>query len=165
MTDEGSISAEKNFASEGPGGYAGEVLPRHLPRDLAALQTRLGPLDLDPRTSDAVPLAMTADEAVPYSPGRDEAIPTGTVVPGIVLGEGGLTGDRGDVATGACREDGWWTLEASRALDTGSPHDVAFAPGRAVFLWVAVFDHTQTRHSRHMRPLEVRLPGGPEPAT
>jgi hypothetical protein len=26
-------------------------------------------------------------------------------------------------------------------------------------MWVAVFDHTQTRHTRHMRPLEIRLRG------
>lgn len=165
MTDEGSISSEKNFASEGPGGYAGEVLPKHLPADLEALEARLGPIDLDSEASDAVPIAMTAEEAVPYTPQRDAEMPVGTVIPGIVLGEGGLEGDRGDVATGARWEDGWWTLEVSRRLDTGSPRDVAFEPGRAVFLWVAVFDHTQTRHSRHMRPLEVRLPFAADSAT
>ena len=36
-----------------------------------------------------------------------------------------------------------------RALDTGSTYDVAL--GNGTYLWVAVFDHTQTRHSWHMR--------------
>jgi hypothetical protein len=43
----------------------------------------------------------------------------------------------------------------SRALDTGSDKDVPIQDG--VLVWVAVFDHTQTRHAYHLRPLRVRL--------
>jgi Ethylbenzene dehydrogenase/Prokaryotic cytochrome b561 len=158
VTDPGDISSSNNFAHEGPGGYRGEVRPERLPTDLAALRERLGPIDLDPESSDAVPLAMTEAESTEYSPELDATIPVGTVVPGVIVAEGGIKGDRGDVRTGARWEDGWWTLEVARALDTGSENDVAFAPGASVYLWVAVFDHTQTRHSRHLRPLEIRLP-------
>jgi len=42
-----------------------------------------------------------------------------------------------------------------RALDTGSTYDVALRDG--TYLWVAVFDHSQTRHSWHMRPLRLRM--------
>jgi hypothetical protein len=159
VTDPGGIGSANNFASEGPGGYAGEVLPKRLPADLPALLERLGPIDLDPAASDAEPLMMWESETVEYSPERDAEIPVGTVIPGIVVKDGGtVEGDRGDVDTGAHWEDGWWTLEVARRLDTGSGHDVALRPGETVYLWVAVFDRTQTRHSRHMRPLALRLP-------
>jgi hypothetical protein len=44
----------------------------------------------------------------------------------------------------------------SRELDARSPYDVAIDDD--TFLWVAVFDHTQTRHSRHLRPLRIEVP-------
>ena len=43
----------------------------------------------------------------------------------------------------------------SRDLKTGSQYDQDFVPGRELFMWVAVFDHTQTRHTRHARPVRV----------
>jgi hypothetical protein len=42
---------------------------------------------------------------------------------------------------------------------TGSPYDVAIT--EEAYLWVAVFDHAQTRHSWHMRPLAVRFKSSP----
>ena len=63
-TDLGLIASGNNFAHEGPVGYRGEVLPRFLPADLAALQARLGPIDLDPSVGDAAPLAMLASEGL-----------------------------------------------------------------------------------------------------
>jgi hypothetical protein len=59
---------------------------------------------------------------------------------------------------GAARwADGHWTLEASRALRTGSRFDQDFAPGVPVYMWVSVFDHSQTRHTRHPRPVRLDL--------
>ena len=55
VTDPGSIASQNNFAHEGPGGYGGDVIPSFLPADLAGLQTRLGPVDLDPGTDDPCP--------------------------------------------------------------------------------------------------------------
>lgn len=158
VTDEGDIASYNNFASEGPGGYRGAVLPKRLPADPAALARRLGPIDLDPEANDVAPLFMWESETVEYSPEADAAISVGTVLPGIVIGEGGISGDRGDVRTGAHWDNGWWTLEIARRLDTGSPKDTAIVPGRPVYLWVAVFDHSQTRHTRHMRPIRLSLP-------
>ena len=42
-----------------------------------------------------------------------------------------------------------------RALDTGSKFDIPFVVGKDLFMWVSVFDHTQTRHTRHMRPVRI----------
>ena len=62
---------------------------------------------------------------------------------------------RGDVAAVASWEDGTWRLEVARKLDTGSEFDVPIGDG--TYLWVAVFDHTQTRHSLHMHPVRLQL--------
>jgi hypothetical protein len=41
--------------------------------------------------------------------------------------------------------------------DTGSKYDPRFVSGRELYLWVAVFDHTQTRHTRHPRPVRITV--------
>jgi hypothetical protein len=46
---------------------------------------------------------------------------------------------------------------------TGSKFDLPFAAGEPVYMWVSVFDHTQTRHTRHMRPVELRLDSSAPP--
>jgi hypothetical protein len=66
-------------------------------------------------------------------------------------------GDRGDVHAAAQWHNGWWRLQLSRRLVTGSPYDVALQPDEPVYLWVAVFDHTLTRHSFHLHPLRIVL--------
>jgi hypothetical protein len=79
----------------------------------------------------------------------------GTLIPNIVLEP--FKGDRGDVRAKAEWRQGRWTLEARRALDTGSPFDVAFAPGKPVYITVAAYNRTQTRHSEHIRPVRIVL--------
>jgi hypothetical protein len=156
VTDPGKASYANNFAHEGPGGYAGLIKPLRLPLNWRALQARLG-TDLDPGHSDPLPWSMSQAESVDYSPELDAAIPVGTAIPGVLLGAAGLEGDRGDVRCAADWAEAHWTLECRRALDTGSAHDVALRPGEPVHLWVSVFDRTQTRHSRHMRPIVLWL--------
>jgi hypothetical protein len=91
-----------------------------------------------------VPFAVLASEAVPYSIEGDAAIPVGTVIPGIVLSEEGIVGDRGDVTTGARWEDGWWTLEVARRLDTGNP-----AGGVGLHVGGRVRPHPDAAHPPH----------------
>ena len=93
---------------------------------------------------------------MPFSPEADAAIPVGTIIPGIVI-NGPFTGDRGQVAAGGEWRDGHWTIELSRDLISGSPYDQDFVAGRRLFLWVAVFDHNQIRHTRHVRPIRVEV--------
>jgi predicted regulator of Ras-like GTPase activity (Roadblock/LC7/MglB family) len=131
------------------------VVPKYLPHD-PALLARMGPIDLDPEAGDAGIWYLRAEETRPYRPELD-IYPVGTVLPGVVI-DGGFTGDRGDVRAEAQWRDGFWTLEMSRALDTGSAFDVplvASAEARSVFLWVAAFNHSQTRHSRHLHPVRL----------
>jgi hypothetical protein len=50
---------------------------------------------------------------------------------------------------------GRWTLIAERRLDTHRPDDVVI--GNGTFIWVGVFDHTLSRHTRHIRPIQLEL--------
>ena len=99
---------------------------------------------------------MTPEESVPYTAELDAKIPLGTVIPGVIIPSDN-TGDRAHVHGGAKWEDGYWTFETVRALDTGSSHDLAFVSGQPLFMWVSAFDHTQTRHTRHMRPVKIQV--------
>ena len=79
--------------------------------------------------------------------------PAGTLMPSA-LSKAPLRGDRGDVRARGRWRDGLWTLELARLQDTGSPFDVPLAAG--TYLWVALFNHAQTRHSYHLLPLQLR---------
>lgn len=132
----------------------GIVEPRWLPRSPEILQQRMGTIDLDPAASDEgdwwLPRALMVDA----TPELDALFPVGTVMPSVIA-EAPFEGDRGDVAAVAEWRDGWWRMEVKRRLATASDYDVTIADG--TYLWVSVFDHTQTRHSFHLRPLQIEL--------
>jgi hypothetical protein len=130
------------------------VSVKFLPKDLAAQQARLGKFDPDPTVGDSGEFAMNKQDAVPYSAELDAQIPVGTVIPSVVF-DVPFAGDRGDVAAFATWKDGWWRLEAKRRLDTASKFDQPLAHGS--FMWFAVFDHNQARHTRHVHPLKLSL--------
>jgi len=92
--------------------------------------------------------------AIPYTKEAD-TYPVGSIIPNIVLAP--LTGDRADVRAKAAWHEGRWTLEARRRLDTGSLYDVAFVPGEPVYITVATYNRTQTRHGEHIAPVRVML--------
>ena len=132
------------------------VIPRRLPRDLAAMTKAMGPLDLDPDHSDGEQTRwfMTEAESVPYSPYADSRIPVGTVIPGVIV-NGEFTGDRADIRCAARWASGRWALEVVRKLDTHSRYDVPIKSG--AFMRVAAFDHSQIRHTRHVRPIRLEV--------
>ncbi|MBL8348503.1 MAG: cytochrome b/b6 domain-containing protein [Rubrivivax sp.] len=142
---------EQNFESGGEGSL---VRLKYLPRDLAAVQARMKSFNPSPEASDEGDFAMPRGEVVPYSAAADAQIPVGTVLPSVVY-DRPFEGDRGDVSAHARWKDGWWTMEASRLLDTGSRFDQPIADG--IYLWVSVFDHSQVRHTRHVRPLQIKV--------
>ena len=129
------------------------VQPKRLPVDLAALQKRMGDIDLDPGAHDEGDWWMALADTVPYSSGLD-TYPVGTVLPSVLI-DRPFEGDRGDVQAVASWKDGWWRMEVVRKLDTGSSFDLPIANGH--FLWVAAFDHNQIRHTRHPHPLALEL--------
>lgn len=157
--DPGKSMYRYNFAFQGPGGYAGPVTPLALPKDYKAAQAALGTVSNDPNVSNDEGShwwMMEKGETVPYSKEADDLIPVGTMMPGVLI-TGEYAGDRAGIAAQAKWADGHWTLVASRNLKTGSKYDVDFDPGSKYYAWVAAYDHTQTRHTRHMRPIEIEM--------
>jgi cytochrome b subunit of formate dehydrogenase len=130
------------------------IEPLRLPKNPALLE-RLGNLDPDPNVSDDGEFWLPLGQTVEYNPALD-TYPVGTILPSVLL-QGPFEGDRGDVRSAAQWHNGWWRLEVSRKLNTGSPYDVAIGGEAPVYLWVAVFDHAQTRHSMHLHPLQIVL--------
>ena len=132
------------------------VRPRRLPRDLVATRKRMGQLSLDPNVGegDGARWFMTEAESMPYTPEVDRLIPISTIIPGVII-SGDFTGDRADVHCAARWASGHWALEVARRLDTGSGDDVPIKSG--VFMRVAAFDHSQIRHTRHVRPIRLEV--------
>jgi Ethylbenzene dehydrogenase len=132
------------------------IAPRRLPLDLAVTKAAMGEIDLDPNhgESDGARWFMTEAESVPYSPELDARIPAGTVIPGVIIA-GEFSGDRADVRCAARWASGHWALEVARRLDTGSEYDVPIKTG--IFMRVAAFDHSQIRHTRHVRPIRLEV--------
>ena len=128
------------------------------PRTVAATTSAMGTLHLILNSSndEGSRWWMTEGEVVPYSKEADDKIPVGTVIPGVLI-QGAYEGDRADIVGSAVWRDGYWTLETSRKLKTGNPYDVAFGKDERLFMYVSVFDHTQTRHTRHMRPIVLSM--------
>ncbi|MBR1274357.1 ethylbenzene dehydrogenase-related protein [Bradyrhizobium sp. AUGA SZCCT0283] len=158
--DPGTANYRDNFAVEADtsGGPRRSrlVAPLRLPKVVATTTDALGDIDLDPThgESDGARWFMTEQDSVPYSTSVDARIPTGTVIPGVVLG-GEFSGDRADVRCAARWASGLWALEVRRRLDTTSQFDVPIRSG--VFMRVAAFDHSQIRHTRHVRPIRIEV--------
>lgn len=93
-------------------------------------------------------------QGLPYAAEAD-TYPVGTIIPNIIIEP--FQGDRADVRAKAAWKQGRWTLEARRALDTKSEFDVPFVIGKPVYLTVATYNRTQTRHGEHITPITVML--------
>lgn len=126
--------------------------PRRLPIEEDDLKS-LKDISLNTDISDEGNWWLTWDDTKPYSP-IDDNYPIGTLLPSVLITSQRM-GDRGNIEAYGYWKEGCWHLEMKRALNTNSPYDVAL--NNQTYLWFAVFDHTQTRHSRHMRPLRLNL--------
>jgi hypothetical protein len=120
------------------------------------MKEAMGELHLDPDQGESPGSRwyMTDAESLPFTPEHDARIPVGTVIPGVIM-SGEFAGDRADVRCAARWASGRWSLEVARRLDTGSANDVAIESG--VFMRVAAFDHSQIRHTRHVRPVRLEV--------
>ena len=158
--DPGKANYRDNFtvtADNADGTYRSHLIaPLRLPRDIAEVTAAMGSIDLDPNhgESDGARWFMTAAESVPYSADADARLPIGTVIPGVIV-DGEFSGDRADIRCAARWASGHWALEVARRLDTSSKYDVPIRSG--VFMRVAAFDHSQIRHTRHVRPIRLEV--------
>jgi hypothetical protein len=126
-----------------------QVRPIKFPSVMRAKLT----LDLQNVEADG-PWWIADSVGVPYSRYLDR-YPLWTVMPSVLVTP--LEGDRGDVWSRASWKKGRWTVEIKRALDTKSKYDVKFKPGKSVYMSVAAFNRTETRHSEHLRPIRLFL--------
>jgi thiosulfate reductase cytochrome b subunit len=127
------------------------VQPRFLPRHALHLRP-----NVDPTTSEAgYQWWLHQATSLPYEEALD-TYPEGTVLPNIVIDEP-FQGDRADIRAKGQWSQGRWTLEVRRALDTHSAFDVAFSTERPVSLSLAAYNNTQTRHSQHIKPVQLTL--------
>jgi hypothetical protein len=156
--DPGGANYADNFSlvDEASGEVNRNIHPRRLPRNLAAAKAALGQIDLDPDhgESESARWFMTMEESQPYTAEYDRQIPPGTIVPGVILA-GEYSGDRADVRCAARWASGAWALEVARRLDTRSKYDVPIETG--TYMRVAAFDHSQIRHTRHVRPIYLEV--------
>ncbi|SDI43060.1 MULTISPECIES: ethylbenzene dehydrogenase-related protein [Bradyrhizobium] len=158
--DPGTVNYRDNFtvvADTADGTTRSRLIaPLRLPRDVAAMAAAMGNIDLDPNhgESEGARWFMTEAETVPYSADADAQLPIGTVIPGVIV-DGEFSGDRADIRCAARWASGHWALEVARRLDTGSEYDVPIRSG--VFMRVAAFDHSQIRHTRHVRPIRIEV--------
>jgi Ethylbenzene dehydrogenase/Prokaryotic cytochrome b561 len=132
------------------------IAPLRLPKDTAAMTAAMGHVDFDQNHGDEEGSRwfMTETESIPYSATEDARIPVGTTIPGVII-SGEFSGDRADVQCAARWASGRWALEVARRLDTGSEYDIPIKTG--VFMRVAAFDHSQIRHTRHVKPIRLEV--------
>lgn len=156
--DPGSAFYVYNFKGEPPGGYRGPVQVQRLPKDIAGTMAAMGRIDLSAEAvnDDGSRWWMLEADTVPYSQELDAAIPVGAIMPGVLI-MGEYKGDRADLRGAAAWKDGYWTLETTREMKTGSKYDVDFTSDEPLYAWLSVFDHNQTRHTRHMRPIKIEI--------
>ncbi len=69
-------------------------------------------------------------------------------------------GSRGDVHARGRWEEGAWTVELSRALDTKHPDDVPLAPGEERTIAFGVYDRAEKARHAVSGPVRLRLGGG-----
>ncbi|WP_444918196.1 ethylbenzene dehydrogenase-related protein [Microbulbifer sp. JMSA003] len=90
----------------------------------------------------------------PYT-AEDDNYPINTIMPSVLYTSNRFEGDRADVRAYAVWQDGQWSMEMVRNLNTGSALDVAIKDG--ICLWVSAFDHSQIAHTRHALPVKIKL--------
>jgi Ethylbenzene dehydrogenase/Prokaryotic cytochrome b561 len=154
--DPGSANYQDNFTLLPASEHAEGVTPRRLPKDFNKLNTALGRVDLNPDhgESEAARWYMTEEESLPYSLERDRLVPNGAIVPGVII-SGEYSGDRADVRCAGRWGAGRWALEVVRRMDVESRYDVPIRTG--ISMRVAAFDHSQIRHTRHVRPIRLEV--------
>jgi hypothetical protein len=147
---------QSNFMEINSVGGSAAIMPRRLPRDLAALSHAMGRVSgaSVESESEGARWWMTKGESEPYSAALDAKIPDGAVIPSILFADAD-SGNRTSIRGTARWAAGRWTLELARRLHTGTPYDMPIKSG--VLMWLAAFDHAEKRHTRHLRPFRLEV--------
>ncbi|MGA7322911.1 MAG: ethylbenzene dehydrogenase-related protein [Rhodomicrobium sp.] len=133
------------------------VRPLRFPSSAAGI-LRLASHNLDPENGDSKSARswLTPSESIDYAEEVDRLIPAGAVIPSVILKPEDMKHeDFTGLASAARWASGRWSLEVRRRLDTGNPKDATIKTG--TLMWVAAFDHAETWHTYHIRPLELEV--------
>jgi hypothetical protein len=154
LSDPNQTTVADNFTQPDPIARPDQVIPIRLPKDLTATLAAMGPIDLDADhgESEGVRWFLSTNDSIPYSPAAEAQIPVGTIIPGVISSTTRVAPQ--SLRCVARWAAGRWTLIAARPLATSKDH-VPIADG--TFMWVAVFDRTSARHTRHIRPIRLEL--------
>jgi len=134
-------------------GITPKRLPKYMPKDSEDIQA----YQITPNSHQAgknKSWVIPWYDAKPYTAELD-TLAVGTVLPSVLYRSNRLEGDRADVRAFARWQNGQWSMELSRKLITGSKYDIELKEG--ICLWLAAFDHSQTAHTRHVRPLQLQF--------
>lgn len=125
------------------------------PKMLPPVDVALPKPDANPATSEqGVQWWIHQAAGRPYTPEAD-TYPVGTMLPNIIIEP--FQGDRADVRAQGAWRDGRWTVEVRRIFDTQSKFDIAFVPGKPLYMTIATYNRTQTRHGEHIVPVRLLL--------
>lgn len=88
-----------------------------------------------------------------YEPYNDDAdtFPIGHRIPAVLVAS--TLGDRGDVIAKGKWRNGYWTVEISRNIATGSDFDLPFRG--ELYLGLAFFNNADISHSYHLKPIKL----------
>lgn len=125
------------------------IVPKRVPLESNQLLPYQPNASLKPKE---LPWVLPWFGSEPYQTEKD-SYPEGTVMPSILYISNQFEGDRAHVRGFAKWQDGYWSLEVFRKLDTQSKTDIKIEDG--VCMWVAAFDHAQVDHTRHVRPIKL----------
>lgn len=131
--------------------FSETVRPLRLPRQPEMLAAFQRPAGVDGAQDPAFGLHWVNTQ--PYDSALD-TYPVGTVMPSVVWYHPN-EGDRADVRAAGVWKEGYWHLEMARNFETDSDYDRTIEDG--IYLWLASFDHSQIRHTYHLRPLRLKL--------
>lgn len=130
------------------------VVPKRLPKKTEWLAPYQQDHLIDSPTKDTLDWTIPWFSFEPYQAEKDN-YPVGTIMPSVMYRSNQFEGDRADVRAKGVWAKGEWTLEIARPLITGSKNDVAISDG--LCLWFSAFDHSQIAHTRHAKPIRLRV--------
>lgn len=144
-----TIEAGRHSDKKDSGGYADNYASMPDPADATkTIPDKSMPGFISPSIdmTTGAPGYILDSEKVAVTKEELDAMPVGSYIPAILKSE--IVGDRGQISAGWVWADGKWTIEFSRALETGSETDVQFNDLAAqYFFGLAVFENAQVRHA------------------
>lgn len=132
-----TAEAGRHSDAKDSGGYSDNVT-----------EDKSGPAFTSPSVDPATgaPGYILDSEKVALDQAAIDALPAGSYLPGIIKSP--IVGDRGNISAAWKYADGVWTIEFSRALETGSETDVQFSDLAGTYYFgLAVFENAQVRHA------------------